>query len=119
MEREADGGDAEPESQEAGRTALEDPGSRVTSSFFPAISGNITKTMLRRAVIFMENILKDPTKLFDWTRLYTVSVAGSLMWGHRATSLESFWYKEFYQLMDLVLLSLEFLLATFKRLTYC
>ncbi|KIW74527.1 hypothetical protein Z517_11297 [Fonsecaea pedrosoi CBS 271.37] len=53
------------------------------------------------AVIFMNNILKDPSRIFDYARLYTVSVAGSLIWGHRATSLESFWYKDFYELMDL------------------
>jgi hypothetical protein len=57
---------------------------------------------LFRAVIFMNNILKDPERIFDYARLYTVSVAGSLIWGHRATDLESFWYKDFYQLMDLV-----------------
>lgn len=50
----------------------------------------------------MNNILKDPTRIFDYARLYTVSVAGSLIWGHRATNLESFWYKDFYELMDLV-----------------
>ena len=55
-----------------------------------------------RAVIFMNNILKDPERVFDYARLYTVSVAGSLIWGHRATSLDSFWYKDFYELMDLV-----------------
>lgn len=55
-----------------------------------------------RAVIFMNNILKDPSKIFDYARLYTVSVAGSLIWGHRATDLDSFWYKRFYELMDLV-----------------
>ncbi|RVX71104.1 hypothetical protein B0A52_03470 [Exophiala mesophila] len=53
------------------------------------------------AVIFMNNILNDPDRIFDYARLYTVSVAGSLIWGHRATSLESFWYKDFYELMDL------------------
>ena len=51
----------------------------------------------------MNNILNDPDRIFDYARLYTVSVAGSLIWGHRATSLESFWYKDFYELMDLVL----------------
>lgn len=49
----------------------------------------------------MNNILRDPDKIFDYARLYTASVAGSLIWGHRAADLNSFWYKEFYELMDL------------------
>jgi hypothetical protein len=59
---------------------------------------------MSRAVIFMNNILKDPERVFDYARLYTVSVAGSLIWGHRATGLDSFWYNDFYKLMDLVIL---------------
>ena len=51
----------------------------------------------------MNNILRDPEKTFDYARLYTVSVAASLLLGHRATSLESFWYKDFYEMMDLVI----------------
>jgi len=50
----------------------------------------------------MNNILKQPERMFDYARLYTASVASTLIWGQRAADLDSFWYKEFYELMDLV-----------------
>lgn len=53
------------------------------------------------AVILMNNLLNDPSKMFDYARLYTVSVASSIIWGQRVTSLDSFWYKDFYDLMAL------------------
>ncbi|KAF2492584.1 putative cytochrome P450 oxidoreductase [Lophium mytilinum] len=53
------------------------------------------------AVIFMNNILKQPERMFDYARLYTASVASTLIWGQRTPDLESFWYKDFYELMDL------------------
>jgi hypothetical protein len=50
----------------------------------------------------MNNLLKFPHQIYDYTRLYTTSVASTLMWGQRAKDLNSFWNKEFYELMDLV-----------------
>lgn len=50
----------------------------------------------------MNNLLKSPDRIFDYTRLYTASVASTIIWGQRAASLDSFWNKDFYELMDLV-----------------
>jgi hypothetical protein len=50
----------------------------------------------------MNNLLKNPDRIFHYARLYTVSVASTMIYGQRVTSLDSFWYKEFYELMDLV-----------------
>ncbi|KAK5261393.1 hypothetical protein LTR40_002270 [Exophiala xenobiotica] len=49
----------------------------------------------------MNNVLKNPDRIFDYARLYTASVASTLIWGQRAASIDSFWYKDFYELMDL------------------
>ncbi|KAF2774010.1 putative cytochrome P450 oxidoreductase [Teratosphaeria nubilosa] len=53
------------------------------------------------AVIFMNNLLDDPDRVFEYARLYPVSVACSLVYGHRAKDLDSPWYKEFYHMMDM------------------
>ncbi|TVY20835.1 Cytochrome P450 monooxygenase patI [Lachnellula arida] len=53
------------------------------------------------AVLFMNNVLRRPERMFDLARLYTASVASTLIWGQRTKDLDSFWYKEFYELMDL------------------
>lgn len=50
----------------------------------------------------MNNVLRRPERMFDLARLYTASVASTLIWGQRTKDLDSFWYKEFYELMDLV-----------------
>jgi len=50
----------------------------------------------------MNNLLKDPDMIFHYARLYTVSVASTMIYGQRVANLDSFWYKEFYELMDLV-----------------
>lgn len=50
----------------------------------------------------MNNLLEDPDPIFDYARLYPVSVACSLLYGHRAKDLESFWFKDFYHMMDMV-----------------
>lgn len=50
----------------------------------------------------MNNLLNDPAQIFDYVRLYTVSVASSVIWGQRVANLESHWFKGFYELMDLV-----------------
>jgi len=50
----------------------------------------------------MNNILKDPERIFHFARLYTVSVASTMIYGQRVASLDSYWYKDFYELMDLV-----------------
>ncbi|KAK9378461.1 cytochrome P450 [Kockiozyma suomiensis] len=36
----------------------------------------------------------------DYAKLYTTSVACTLVWGQRITDLESFWFKDFNELMD-------------------
>ncbi|EXJ87561.1 hypothetical protein A1O3_04521 [Capronia epimyces CBS 606.96] len=52
------------------------------------------------SVVFMNNLLEDPDRIFDYARLYPVSVACSLLYGHRARDLDSFWYKDFYHMME-------------------
>ncbi|KAJ9132415.1 putative cytochrome P450 oxidoreductase [Pleurostoma richardsiae] len=52
------------------------------------------------SVIFMNNLLDDPDRIFDYARLYPVSVACSLLYGHRAKDLDSFWFKDFYHMME-------------------
>jgi hypothetical protein len=58
--------------------------------------------LLLRAVIFMNNILRDPDRIFDYARLYTTSVASTLIYGQRVDNLDSYWFKDFFELMDLV-----------------
>lgn len=48
----------------------------------------------------MFNSYKHPDKIFDYARLYTVSVLCSLLYGQRAVDLESFWFKDFYHMME-------------------
>jgi hypothetical protein len=50
----------------------------------------------------MNNILKRPDEIFGLARLYTASVAATLLYGQRAESLDSFWNKDFYELMEQV-----------------
>lgn len=53
-----------------------------------------------RATCFMFNSYQHPDKIFDYAKLYTVSVLCSLLYGQRAVDLNSFWYKDFYHMMD-------------------
>jgi len=62
---------------------------------------SIGKIQEAEAVIFMNNVLKNPDRILDFARLYTASVACTLIWGQRTADLDSFWYKDFYELMDL------------------
>lgn len=55
-----------------------------------------------RAVIFMNNLLEAPDRIFDYVKLYTLSVASTIIWGKRATSFESTWYKNFFKFMEIV-----------------
>lgn len=54
------------------------------------------------SVIFLNNLADDPENIFDYARLYPVSVACALLYGHRAKDLNSFWFKEFYHMMEMV-----------------
>ncbi|KAL1896114.1 hypothetical protein Sste5346_004854 [Sporothrix stenoceras] len=58
------------------------------------------KVQEAEAVVFMNNLLDDPDRVFDYARLYPVSVACSLLYGHRAKDLNSFWFREFYHMME-------------------
>jgi cytochrome P450 len=53
-----------------------------------------------RSVILLNNLLDDPDNLYNYARLYPVSVACSLVYGHRAKDLNSFWFKDFYHMME-------------------
>ncbi|KAL9567619.1 hypothetical protein ACKAV7_008191 [Fusarium commune] len=46
------------------------------------------------AVILMNRLLDDPSNFYSYSRLYASSVASILAWGFRATTLDSFWYKD-------------------------
>lgn len=46
------------------------------------------------AVVFMNRLLTDPDRFFQYARLYASSVAAILAWGFRAASLDSFWFKD-------------------------
>ncbi|KAF5713263.1 oxidoreductase [Fusarium globosum] len=46
------------------------------------------------AVILMNRLLDDPSNFYSYSRLYASSVAAILAWGFRATTLDSFWYKD-------------------------
>ena len=48
----------------------------------------------------MFNVYKHSDELPEYAKLYTVSVLCSLLYGHRAPDLDSFWYKEFYEHME-------------------
>lgn len=50
----------------------------------------------------MNNLLKRPDEIFELAKLYTASVAATLLYGQRATDLDSFWYKDLYELMEQV-----------------
>ncbi|TVY87600.1 Cytochrome P450 monooxygenase, partial [Lachnellula willkommii] len=52
------------------------------------------------AVFFMNNLLKRPDEIFQLAKLYTASVAATLLYGQRATDVDSFWYKDLYELME-------------------
>lgn len=53
----------------------------------------------------MFNVFEHPEKLFDYTKLYTLSVIISLLYGQRVKDLDSFWYKDFYHHMEQVRLT--------------
>lgn len=48
----------------------------------------------------MNNLLEDPDRIFEYARLYPVSVACILLYGQRAKDLNSWWYKGFYEMME-------------------
>ena len=50
----------------------------------------------------MNNLLKRPDEIFELAKLYTASVAATLLYGQRATDIDSFWYKDLYELMEQV-----------------
>lgn len=57
---------------------------------------------VRRAVVFMNKLLKRPDEIFDLAKLYTLSVACTLLYGQRVADTDSLWYKDFYSLMEQV-----------------
>lgn len=67
--------------------------------------------------MLMNNLLDDPDNLFELARLYPVSVATSLVYGHRAKDLNSFWYKDFFHMMEQVSVSSSKPLAIEQLLT--
>lgn len=48
------------------------------------------KVQQAEAVMFINNLLDDPDRVFDHARLYPVSATCSLLYGHRAKDLNSF-----------------------------
>jgi len=73
----------------------------VTNHFNPKmLDGKHWKVQEAEAVVFMNNLLEQPEKIFDLAKLYTASVITTLIYGQRAASLESFWNKDVYILMD-------------------
>jgi hypothetical protein len=55
----------------------------------------------------MKNVLENPTQVFEYAKLYSASVAAVIVWGQRATKLDSFWSKGFYDFMDKFLETIE------------
>lgn len=55
-----------------------------------------------RAVILMNRLLDDPSNFYSYSRLYASSVAAILAWGFRATTLDSFWYKDVSAMIEKV-----------------
>ncbi|KAI9835775.1 MAG: hypothetical protein M1819_001954 [Sarea resinae] len=73
----------------------------VTNHFNPKqLDDKHWKVQEAEAVVFMNNLLRQPEKIFDFAKLYTASVATTLIYGQRAASLDSFWNKDVYILMD-------------------
>ncbi|KAI9836280.1 MAG: hypothetical protein M1819_001617 [Sarea resinae] len=52
------------------------------------------------AVVFMNNLLRHPEDIFSYAKLYTASVAGVLIYGHRAKTLDAFWNKDVYDMLE-------------------
>jgi len=50
----------------------------------------------------MNNLLKRPDEIFELAKLYTASVATTLLYGQRAVDVDSFWHKDLYTLMEQV-----------------
>ena len=50
----------------------------------------------------MNNLLKRPDEIFELAKLYTASVATTLLYGQRAVDVDSFWHKNLYDLLDKV-----------------
>ncbi|CAM1509767.1 Fc.00g001020.m01.CDS01 [Cosmosporella sp. VM-42] len=53
------------------------------------------------AVIFMNNLAQRPDQFFEYSRLYTLSVSSTLIYGKRASSIDSEWYRKFFDLMNI------------------
>ncbi|KAK7204567.1 putative cytochrome P450 oxidoreductase [Myxozyma melibiosi] len=60
------------------------------------------KVQEAEAVIFMNNLLKHSDRILDYAKMYTTSVACTLIWGQRVTDFKSFWYKDFFELMHIL-----------------
>lgn len=50
----------------------------------------------------MNRLLDDPSNFYSYSRLYASSVAAILAWGFRATTLDSFWYKDVSAMIEKV-----------------
>lgn len=50
----------------------------------------------------MNRLLDDPSNFYSYSRLYASSVASILAWGFRATTLDSFWYKDVSAMIEKV-----------------
>ncbi|OIW32570.1 putative cytochrome P450 oxidoreductase [Coniochaeta ligniaria NRRL 30616] len=46
-------------------------------------------------------IFKNPDNMYDYSRLYTLSVASTLIYGKRVADIDSAWYKRFFELMNI------------------
>ncbi|KAH8901185.1 putative cytochrome P450 oxidoreductase [Thozetella sp. PMI_491] len=53
------------------------------------------------AVIFLNNLIQNPDNFYDYSRLYTLSVASTLIYGKRVSDIHSEWYKKFFDLMHI------------------
>jgi hypothetical protein len=48
----------------------------------------------------MNNLLKRPDEIFELAKLYTASVATTLVYGQRVADIDSFWHKDLYALLE-------------------
>ncbi|KAK5687695.1 hypothetical protein LTS10_001835 [Elasticomyces elasticus] len=52
------------------------------------------------STVLLNNLVRDPDRIFDYARLYAASVAAILTWGFRAKDLSSFFFERFYDFVD-------------------
>lgn len=50
----------------------------------------------------MNNLAQNPEEFFEYSRLYTLSVASTLIFGKRVSNIKSDWYRRFFDLMSIV-----------------